>query len=204
MARYPDRAAGGGPDLPRLFVAVPVPADAGTRIGRVIDDARQSLDGEGRRIRWVQLDGLHVTLRFLGPTPVGRVGEIAAALDRAAAGIDAFDIRLAGAGAFPAPDRPRALWVGIVDGAEALGRITVAFEGALSAAGWPMETRPFRPHMTVARTDGAREGPAAAAALAQAAAGMDVRFRADGVILYRSHLGRGAGRYEPLHTTPLS
>jgi 2'-5' RNA ligase len=199
VTRYPDRSAGGGPDLPRLFVAVPVSADVGAAVGRVIDEARRALGDDARRIRWVQLDGLHVTLRFIGPTPAGRVGEVAAALDRAVAGVAQFNVRLAGAGSFPTADRPRALWLGIVDGADALGRIAGAFESALSSAGWPVEPRSFRPHMTVARTDGAREGPNAATALERAAAALDAGFRADRVVLYRSHLGAGPAKYQPLH-----
>ena len=204
MVHFPDRSGAGGPDLPRLFVAVPVPADVGAAIGGVIDEARQALGDEIRRIRWVQLAGLHITLRFLGPTPRARVGEVAAALDLAADGIPAFDVRFGGAGSFPTPDRPRALWLGIVEGAEPLGRIAAAFEEALSSAGWPVESRPFRPHMTVARTDGAREGPGAAVSLARAVGALDAAFRADRVILYRSHLGAGPAKYEPLHTAPLT
>ena len=138
------------------------------------------------------------------PDPVEQGGEISAALDRAALGIGPFSVRFAGAGSFPAPDRPRALWLGIVDGAAILGRIAAAFEAQLSLAGWPVEPRPFRPHMTVARTDGAREGPAAARALERAAAALDAGFQADRVILYRSHLGTGPARYEPLHEAPLA
>ena len=135
MARYPDRSAGGGPDLPRLFVAVPVPAEVGGVIGRVLDDARLALGADGRLVRWIQLEGLHVTLRFLGPTPRAAVAEIGEALDRAASGIAAFDVRFGGTGAFPAPARPRTLWLGIVEGAEGLGRIAAGFEAALAAAG---------------------------------------------------------------------
>lgn len=203
MRRDPDRSAGGGPDFPRLFVAVPIPADVADAVGRVIGEARKSLDDEARRIRWVQLQGLHVTLRFLGPTPVGRVDEVADALDHSVAGVGRFEVRFAGAGAFPGLGRPRALWLGIVRGAEELGRLAAAFETALSAAGWPVEPRSFRPHMTVARTDGVREGAAAARALERVAATFDAGFQADRVVLYRSHLGSGPAKYEALHEAPL-
>lgn len=172
-------------------------------MGRVLDAARRAIGDEGRRIRWVQLEGLHVTLRFLGPTPAARIGEIGAALDRAVEGIEAFEVRLAGAGAFPAPDRPRALWLGIAEGADQLGRLSTAFETSIAAAGWPVEPRTFRPHMTIARTDGVRAAPAAALALADAAVGLDATFTADRAVLYRSHLGRGPARYEALHVAAL-
>lgn len=170
----------------------------------MVEAARLGLGDHARRIRWVQLDRLHVTLRFLGPTPAGRLADVAAALDAAAAGVGPFEVRFAGAGAFPAPDRPRALWLGIVRGAEELGRLAAAFEVALSTAGWPVEPRSFRPHMTVARTDGVTEGTDAATALERAATTLDAGFRADRVLLYRSHLGAGPAKYQPLHETLLA
>ena len=191
------------PDVPRLFVAVPVPAEIGLAIGRLMDEVRAALGSDGRRIRWVQLEGLHMTLRFLGPTVIGQVPEVEAALDRAAGGQPAFEVRLAGAGAFPTADRPRALWLGIASGADALGRIASALEVELAAAGWDVEARPYRPHLTIARTDGVRAAAAAAVALGRAAANLDAAFRADEVVLYRSHLGSGPARYERLHEVRL-
>lgn len=183
---------------------MPVPPDVAAEVGGVVDEARRGLSDQARRIRWVQLDGLHVTLRFLGPTPATRVVEVAGALDAASVGIEPFEVRFAGAGAFPARERPRALWLGIVRGVAELGRLAAAFEAALSAAGWPVEPRSFRPHLTVARTDGVNEGTAAAAALERAAATLDVGFRADRVLLYRSHLGTGPAKYESLYETSLA
>lgn len=203
MRPWPDRSRPSA-DVPRLFVAVPVPTEVGAQIGGVIDEARRRLGEEGRRIRWVQLEGLHVTLRFLGPTPVDRLAEVVGALDRAAEGHATFEIRLAGAGAFPTPDRPRALWLGIRSGAEALGRLAADFEAALDAAGWTVEARVFRPHMTIARTDGVRAGAVAAGVLDAAAADLDAAFPADRVTLYRSHLGHGPARYEVLHEALLA
>ncbi|MEW5989800.1 MAG: RNA 2',3'-cyclic phosphodiesterase [Chloroflexota bacterium] len=193
----------GRPDVPRLFVAVPIPPDVGAQVGRVLAEARAELGDEGRRIRWVQLEGLHVTLRFLGPTPADRVPDVAAALERAVTGEAPFEVRLAGAGAFPAAARPRALWLGIRSGADALGRLAEALDAELRAAGWGVEARPFRPHLTIARTDGARAGSAAAMALEAAASTLDAGFTATAVVLYRSHLGSGPARYEVLREAPL-
>jgi 2'-5' RNA ligase len=198
------RGPGPGQDVPRLFVAVPVPPEVGEAVGRVIGEVRAALGEDGRRIRWVQLEGLHVTLRFLGPTLSDRVPLVTAALDRAVDGVTPFEVRLAEAGAFPSADRPRALWLGILRGADSMGRLAAALEVELRAAGWTMETRPFRPHMTIARTDGARGGPAAAVALHSAAAELDVGFTAADVVLYRSHLGSGPARYEVLHRAALA
>ena len=203
MGRHRGSWGDAPPSVPRLFVAVPVPADVGAVIGRLMDDVRAAMGPDGGRVRWVQLEGLHMTLRFLGPTPATQVPSVAAALDRAAAGRPAFDIRLAGSGAFPTADRPRALWLGIAAGAEAMGAISAAFEAELGALGWALESRPFRPHLTIARTDGVRAGPAAVEALGRTATDLDAGFRASDVVLYRSHLGSGPARYERLHAVPL-
>ena len=69
--------------------------------------------------------------------------------------------------------------------------------GAVAAAhGSQLETRPFAPHSTIARTDGLRSAPEAARALISAAATLEAAFTAERVVLYRSFLGRGPARYE--------
>ena len=192
------------PDVPRLFVAVPVPAEVAARIGAVVDSARAALGDDGSRVRWVQLEGLHVTLRFLGPTPAGRVAEVAQAVDAGTADAAGFEVMVAGAGAFPSLERPRALWLGLRGGADQLADLAAKLDAELIGRGWGFEPRPFRPHLTIARTDGVRTGPKAAAALNRAAVGLEAAFRADRVVLYRSHLGHGPARYEALHTVTLA
>ncbi|MEO7664491.1 MAG: RNA 2',3'-cyclic phosphodiesterase [Candidatus Limnocylindrales bacterium] len=197
-----DRRSGPG-NLPRLFVAVPVPEDVASAVGAVIDSTRAALGDDARAIRWVQMAGLHLTIRFLGPTPPDRIPEIRAAVDAVTADHARFAVRLAGAGAFPEAGRPRALWIGISEGVDGLAAIAGDLETRLAAAGWQMERRPYRPHVTVARTDGIRVGPVAATILAEVASVLDVGFEADRIVLYRSHLGSGPGRYEPLHSAAL-
>ena len=76
---------------------------------------------------------------------------------------------------------------------------------ALVRTGMPADDRPFRPHLTVARTDaaGTSGSVSVAAALRDAAEGWHVGFTADRVVLYRSHLGGGPPRYEPVHEAAL-
>ncbi len=180
----------------RLFVAVPVPPEALEACRALVDGVRAS--GAGTGARWVRMENLHLTLRFLGAAAPDRVPEIADAVRIVAAGRPSFEVALAGAGAFPSAARPRALWLGITEGAGALAAIAGALEAPLAGLGWPPDGRPFRPHLTVARTDAASiaDGAAAAAALQGAATGWRVGFTAARVVLYRSHLGRGAPRYE--------
>jgi RNA 2',3'-cyclic 3'-phosphodiesterase len=99
--------------------------------------------------------------------------------------------------------RPRALWLGVTTGAETLARLAAALDPPLEALGWPAEARPYRPHMTIARSDASRDGGTAAHALADAAAGWETRFVADRLTLFQSVSGRGAPRYVPIVDQPL-
>ncbi len=182
----------------RLFVAVPLPPAAVADCEAFIDGIRaQPL---GRVPRWVDVPNLHLTVRFLGATPVGRVDAVVAAVDAAVTDVEAFDVELAGAGAFPNPYKPRTLWLGIRHGAEELGAIARALDVALAPLGWPPEDRPYRPHLTVARLDAAprADGVALAQAIGEAARDWRTSFRAEAVVLFRSHLGGGPPRHERL------
>jgi 2'-5' RNA ligase len=189
----------------RLFVAVPVPVDTRAACRELIEPIRAT--PFGRAARWVQLDTLHVTLRFLGDTPPALVPDVAAAIERAITGTEAFDVRLAGAGSFPPSARKiRALWLGISDGAAELASLVAGLTAPLAQLGWPMEARPFRPHLTVARTDatGLRDAALTAQALEAAAERWSSSFRAHRVVLFRSHLGGGPPRHEPVLEVPLA
>ena len=187
----------------RLFVAVPLPADALATCRVLLEGVR---DGPvGGVPRWVHLENLHLTVRFLGDTPPDLVPDVALAVRDALAGSLAFDVILAGAGAFPAARKPRALWLGIERGAAELGALADALNPALEPLGWPPDDRRYRPHLTVARLDSASiaQGAAAADALRAATTGWSVAFPAVTAVLYRSHLGGGPPRYEPLVEIPL-
>jgi RNA 2',3'-cyclic 3'-phosphodiesterase len=191
------------PGTVRLFFAVPVPADARERVGELMDHVQQGV-GDGRaRIRWVRVEGLHLTLRFLGPTPASLLEPLRTGADDLARSDAPFEVRLSGGGAFPSLARPRSLWIGVREGAERLAGLAEGLTAVAARCGLFLDTRPFAAHLTIARTDGVRLAPAAARALEVAADGLDVRFTVDRVVLFRSILGGGPARYEALHEAPL-
>ena len=178
-----------------MFIAVPLPAEPRERIAELVASLPVP---NGRPVRWVRFDGMHLTIRFLGPTPSDRLDAVAAAVAAVATGEEPFSVSIRGAGAFPNLRRPRALWLGVDEGSAELSRLSRETNAALAAAGWRSDDRPYRPHLTLARSDGVRAGPATAAALIAAAAGFDIRFTADRLVLFESLTGGGPARYEPI------
>jgi 2'-5' RNA ligase len=192
------------PARPRLFFALPIPDPARGQVGELMDRVQQSVADGRAKIRWVRVEGLHLTLRFLGQTAVDRIPGLEAAADRLAAATAPFGVTIARAGAFPNPARPRTLWLGIEDGAETLAGLADELGRSIEPDTGPLGTRPFAPHLTIARTDGLRDGAVAARTLRDEAERLEARFVADRVILFRSHLGRGPARYEPIHEAVLT
>jgi 2'-5' RNA ligase len=187
----------------RLFVAVPLPPEPLAEVTALVDEVR---DGPlGRVPRWVHLPNLHLTVRFLGDTPPEQVDAVAAAVEAALGGTEAFDVVLAGAGSFPPRGKPRAMWLGLEQGADELGAMAAALGPALEPLGWPPDPRPYRPHLTIARLDAASrlEGATVAEALELAAQGWRTAFRADRVVLFSSHLGGGPPRHDTVLEVPL-
>jgi 2'-5' RNA ligase len=187
----------------RLFVAIPIPSPVRDAVTALVDRVRSAADPDARDVRWVRLDGLHLTLRFLGPTEEENVAGVAAAVDQTARRVRPFEVVIAGGGAFPSVSRPRALWLGVAEGVSELAAAAVALDDALAEAGWSRDERPYRPHLTLARSDGVRSGPAAARRLIEAAAAVREPFRAESLVLFESISGGGPARYVPLHEASL-
>jgi RNA 2',3'-cyclic 3'-phosphodiesterase len=192
------RPADDPPGTSRLFVAVPVADDVRAAIGRLMEEVAGAPIEERApgQPRWVRVDGLHVTLRFLGATPDDRQPALAGALAASARGVAPFRVALSGGGAFPNMSRPRVLWVGISEGEAQLVDLSARLDTQLGPLGWPPQGRAFEPHLTLARTDGVAGAGETARRLADAADRIRLGWPADRLVLYKSVLGRGPARYE--------
>src|SRR5512138_645901 len=96
--------------LLRAFIAVEIPAEIQQKIHREIATFRKGIDS---LVRWVPPQNMHLTLKFLGDVSPNSVEFIKHMLRTEAENVPAFDIHLAGLGAFPNLKRPRVLYVGI-------------------------------------------------------------------------------------------
>jgi 2'-5' RNA ligase len=102
---------------------------------------------------------VHLTLKFLGNVPAEQIASICQALEHAARDMAPFTVGAQSLGCFPNTSRPRILWMGLDDPQQALSSLQQQVEAALQALGFAPETRPFRPHLTLARFQEGRRVP---------------------------------------------
>lgn len=143
-------------DLLRLFVAFELPPPIAAELTDYLAPLRELESG----VRWVKPEKVHLTLKFLGETPVAKIAAIKAALAEVCRQSAPFTCEVAGAGTFPNPQRPQVLWVGLNDPYGRLGKLAEEVDRALHQVGFAREKRAFSPHVTLGRV---RAGRAAAA-----------------------------------------
>lgn len=146
-------------------------------------------------VRWVGVDQIHVTVKFLGNVSADRVDDIVGGVRRAAEGTRRFALPLGGAGAFPNPKRPRVLWIGC-EAVPPLELLQHALECEMERLGFPLEGRPFRPHVTLGRVRPEADSRDLRS-LARHLAAIDFEAVADisSLDLMESHQGTGGPRY---------
>src|SRR5260370_4827771 len=89
----------------RLFIAIELPAAARDALA-ALQKRLQSAD-TSRAIRWSSIDGIHLTLKFLGDVSPDKIPSISAGLTAATAGRKPFGLTVAGAGGFPSLSKQR-------------------------------------------------------------------------------------------------
>jgi len=169
------------------------------------DDVRETIVSAIAQVRglhapvaWTAAQNLHITLYFLGEILPERVPLVERSMRLAASGIGPFSLTAEGGGAFPGTRNPRVFWVGFLEPLELVRQLQQNMGNALSGAGFPLEDRPFHPHIPVGRTRGALP-PAWGERFVHALSGKRVGIvPVASFALYESRLGPGGAAYTPL------
>ena len=132
----------------RTFIAVELPDEIRDGLRRFQEELRGPIGG---LVRWVNPEGIHLTLKFLGGVPMETLGAIQDALTRSAAGLSPFKLRLGKPGVFPNERSPRVVWVGVEGDLDRLGILQRRIEEKTGELGFKIEERPFTPHLTLGR-----------------------------------------------------
>ena len=177
----------------RTFIALPLPAQWIGTLEQVITELDYANSGG---VRWVRPSGIHLTLKFLGPTDAALTPRIMDGLLESMDGALAPALSLSGLGTFPNRNNPRVIWAGVSGDLETLADLQGRVETLAMSLGWAAERRPFRPHLTIGRVRdriSAGERRRLAAAISNCAVPRLASWRPDVVRLYKSELTpRGA------------
>ncbi|MCU1428698.1 MAG: 2-5 ligase [Actinomycetia bacterium] len=181
--------------MTRAFVAV-VPPPA---VLDAVDDAVTTISGSiPPGGRFTSRDQHHLTLQFLGNH--ADVDAAGAALEPLA--VRRGDVRLGGAGAFPSPRHARVLWVGATEGAALLTQLAGAVGALLVPLGFEPESRPYHPHLTLARWKSPTDVRGAVAAMSEQPLGP--AWSADAIVVFESRLRREGAQYVARSVVPLA
>ncbi|MBM3925654.1 MAG: RNA 2',3'-cyclic phosphodiesterase [SAR202 cluster bacterium] len=132
----------------RTFLAVDLPPGAKAALASLI--ARLKSAGLNS-VRWVNLDTIHLTLKFMPETRPSDVERILTASKQALRSTQPFPLFLTRLGAFPNLRSPRVLWVGVEGDLPTLQHTQSTLESHVSPLGYPSDPRGFNPHITIGR-----------------------------------------------------
>jgi 2'-5' RNA ligase len=181
----------------RLFTGFDLSADVIRRLDGLLDQLRPTAN-----IKWSPPANLHVTIRFIGEWPDARLPDLRSAL-AALPSHPAVSIHVRQLGFFPNPYSPRIFWAG-VEASPELVAVATGTDRAIQSLGLPPETRPYRPHLTLARI----KEPVAIQKLRESIAALPSddfgTFAAGSFFLYQSLTGASGSVYTKLAEFPLS
>jgi len=130
----------------RCFIAVDIPEDLREKIYKVLKEERERFP----ELKWVAMESLHITLKFLGSINPNKLEDIKNTLNEVAKRHAPFKLKPDSLGTFPEKGNIRVLWLSLVDGKN-IENLAKDVEDSLTLLGFPKEKRPFTPHLTLAR-----------------------------------------------------
>ncbi len=132
----------------RSFIAIELPDELKLGLTQLEDQLKMS---KQPWVKWVDPYNIHLTLKFLGSIAVDRINEIIGVMEEAIQGIPPFRLEVKDLGVFPNLRRVQVAWVGIRGEVDRLSQLQQHLESNLARLGFTPESRPFTPHLTMAR-----------------------------------------------------
>ncbi len=182
----------------RSFIAIDLEdPDVLSRVIRIQEEILSS----SARLKPVERENLHFTLKFLGNVEESRIELIVSTMREVLGSFEPFQMHLRGVGAFPRVSRPNVVWIGVDEGRDVFIEMAKELDRALSKLGFRKEKKGFEPHLTVARVKGyPGDLPGVIRGISDADVGfIDVRE----VRLKKSTLTPQGPIYETLHSVTL-
>ena len=132
----------------RSFIAIELPETLIKPMHTASAQLQEILSGQP--VRWVPVENIHLTLKFLGDVSERNIPMITEILEAEAANHCQFEISVGGFGVFPNYSRPRVIWVG-VEGPDELLNLQRRVDLETTRLGYAPGQREFSPHLTFGR-----------------------------------------------------
>jgi len=132
--------------MKRLFAAIKI--HPSPEFIRLYTELQNSL--RIANIKWVDVNNIHITLKFFGETEESKIRGINKALAEVAFQNSSFVINLKNSGIFGSSYNPRVVWFGI-EKSPALEKLAEEVLEAMDKTGFERDRQNFVPHLTVGR-----------------------------------------------------
>ncbi len=139
-------------DTVRAFVALNLEMASTRRIIALQRGLRASPELPSAQVAWVAAPNLHLGLRALGSMDAALTPALADGMREALRTLPPIRIPLVGPAAYPSESEARLVVVEPAQIPDALRNIGERIEALVQSIGFAPETRPFRPHIVLART----------------------------------------------------
>jgi RNA 2',3'-cyclic 3'-phosphodiesterase len=134
----------------RLFIAIELDDEARHAIAAEQKRLQTELGGERSALKWIRPEHMHLTLAFLGEIDDGLAPSVVEAIGQPVQ-TDRFAVVFGGLGVFPPGGAPRVLWLGLTAGVREVIGVQREVAERTTRLGIALESRPFHPHLTLAR-----------------------------------------------------
>jgi len=180
----------------RLFIAIEIPRGVREQVAAL----QQQLNHPFNKIRWVQSESIHITLKFLGETKPELIPELKQAIKGALPFVP-FKMSLQQLGVFPDLHFPQVVWCGIHEGGGLLKNLVERIESIAESLGFEEEKRSFHPHLTLGRVKFLKEKNWFIQKITGTRFATE-EFEVDHFNLFQSELGEAGAKYSILETYP--
>lgn len=177
----------------RVFLAIELPPEIINGLKDVQGELRKAFPSA----RMANPAGMHLTVKFIGYAAEEDLLLISEVARRVAGATRPFIVLISGFGGFPSITRPRVLWAGAKDGGES-AVMSAQLDKELTVIGVKAETRPYKPHITLARINKPAVTPVNQSLRAAKQSENIGTARAEKLILFESHLKRSGAEYEAI------
>ncbi|MGH9353048.1 MAG: RNA 2',3'-cyclic phosphodiesterase [Terriglobia bacterium] len=176
----------------RAFIAIPFPGKIINQLAKQMETFRSASGSSLKQdsAKWVDPDGIHLTLKFLGEIDAAKTQQVITALIPPG-NFQSMTLEVRGFGCFPDCKRPRVFWAGVV-APPALRDLAGRIDAAMTKLGFPSDGRPFSPHLTLARFSGGQPQPWLKSAVREPGEWTSGRFEICEFCLFESQLSPGA------------